>query len=239
MFPRVSERREYEDIHPRDRYSRRGDRADRRYHYEEEEFEYSPPRRHPTRVREVEKEVIEPRKIPVELTKGYHSRDSSVGPIPVPAHVSDEYAYLPKELHRDRGRDQLQLVRPKRGRRSPPEEVVVDKYSRHGRSRTRDHERDWDVDIERERRHVEDRHVIAPPRRTRSRPRDVDREEVFIRRDDSPGRRGMERDEIIIRREMNESPTSEASFEPEPLPLHAPPIHQDYVTHHKHVDHGT
>ena len=90
------------------------------------------------------------------------------------------------------------------------------------------------------------RHRPISHERERSRPRTDEREEIIIRRDErdkSRGRRDTDRDrdEIIIRRheERHRSSSPESVSEPpEPPIVRAPPIHQDVVTHHRHVDHG-
>ncbi|KAI4275791.1 MAG: hypothetical protein LQ337_002952 [Flavoplaca oasis] len=77
-------------------------------------------------------------------------------------------------------------------------------------------------------------------RRTmRSRSRSRDREDITIRHDERGGRH---RDEIIIRRD-EKSPSPEPVYAPppapvEPEPIRAPPIHQEIITHHRHIDHG-
>lgn len=45
----------------------------------------------------------------------------------------------------------------------------------------------------------------------------------------------VEEDEIAIRKNRIVSPPREVS----PEPIRAPPIHQDVITHHRHIDHGT
>lgn len=84
------------------------------------------------------------------------------------------------------------------------------------------------------------RDVSRETRRTmRSRSRSRDREDITIRHDDRGGRH---RDEIIIRRD-EKSPSPEPIYAPpmpppEPEPIRAPPIHQEIITHHRHIDHG-
>ncbi|KAL8911797.1 MAG: hypothetical protein Q9171_003065 [Xanthocarpia ochracea] len=77
------------------------------------------------------------------------------------------------------------------------------------------------------------------PMRSRSRSRSRDREDITIRHDERGGRH---RDEIIIRRD-EKSPSPEPVYAPpppppEPEPIRAPPIHQEIITHHRHIDHG-
>ena len=74
-----------------------------------------------------------------------------------------------------------------------------------------------------------------------------DTDEVIIRREEREvGRNGRdrEREEIIIRRHDSRSSspasTRAASVRPPPEPqvINAPPIHQEVITHHRHIDHG-
>ena len=70
--------------------------------------------------------------------------------------------------------------------------------------------------------------------RARSRGRGEE-EDIIIRHDE--GRKGH-KDEVIVRR--NERSPSIESYRPppEPEPVRAPPIHQEIITHHRHIDHG-
>ncbi|KAL9586880.1 MAG: hypothetical protein Q9212_000624 [Teloschistes hypoglaucus] len=87
---------------------------------------------------------------------------------------------------------------------------------------------------------VRRRDASRETRRTaRSKSRSRDREDITIRHDDRGGRH---RDEIIIRRDER-SPSPEPVYAPpppapEPEPIRAPPIHQEIITHHRHIDHG-
>lgn len=79
--------------------------------------------------------------------------------------------------------------------------------------------------------------------RARERSRETHRgdyEDITFKHDDSNGRH---KDEIIIRR-PERSPSPEPIREPvrepvrEPEPVRAPPIVQEVITHHRHIDHG-
>lgn len=65
-----------------------------------------------------------------------------------------------------------------------------------------------------------------------------DDEDIIIRHDENDRRH---KDEIIIRRNER-SPSPEPYVPPppppEPEPVRAPPIHQEIITHHRHIDHG-
>jgi hypothetical protein len=72
-------------------------------------------------------------------------------------------------------------------------------------------------------------------------------DEIIIRRDEREmGRNGREREreEIIVRRHDSRSPSPASTRAPsvrpppEPQVINAPPIHQEVITHHRHVDHG-
>lgn len=68
-------------------------------------------------------------------------------------------------------------------------------------------------------------------------------QEIIIRQEEREGRGGTrERQEIIVRRtSRSRSPASVVSMAPpriEPQVINAPTIHQEVVTHHRHVDHG-
>ncbi|KAL8693763.1 MAG: hypothetical protein Q9218_001459 [Villophora microphyllina] len=87
---------------------------------------------------------------------------------------------------------------------------------------------------------VRRRDASRETRRTvRSRSRSREHEDITIRHDDRGGRH---REEIIIRRD-EKSPSPEPVYAPpppppEPEPIRAPPIHQEIITHHRHIDHG-
>ncbi|KAL9595316.1 MAG: hypothetical protein Q9219_006512 [cf. Caloplaca sp. 3 TL-2023] len=120
------------------------------------------------------------------------------------------------------------------------------------RARSRADFREEDITIRREDRErpsrdfreedliIRRRDASRETRRTvRSRSRSRDREDITIRHDDRGGRH---RDEIIIRRD-EKSPSPEPVYAPpppppEPEPIRAPPIHQEIITHHRHIDHG-
>lgn len=90
----------------------------------------------------------------------------------------------------------------------------------------------------------------APPPRQRSMSRGAlvrkEREEWIVRRPRTPSPsppRDFEKEEIIIRRkERSPSPVREPTPEPPPPPppepIYRPPIIQEVITHHRHIDHG-
>ncbi|KAK5083103.1 hypothetical protein LTR05_006985 [Lithohypha guttulata] len=105
------------------------------------------------------------------------------------------------------------------------------------------------------RRYEDDLALTRPISHERSRGRShssASEDEIIIRRDEREGRRGeRSRQEIIIRhqsRSRSPSPTASVSTRapapappppaPEPQVIYAPQIHQEVITHHRHVDHG-
>ncbi|KAJ5524433.1 hypothetical protein N7494_011083 [Penicillium frequentans] len=81
---------------------------------------------------------------------------------------------------------------------------------------------------------------IRSPRRSRPGHGGIEVDEVIdIRRDEldrEPRRKITESEEIIIRKDRRGSTSRKRS--PSPEPIRAPPIHQDVITHHRHIDHG-
>ncbi|KAK2748927.1 hypothetical protein FQN57_007210 [Myotisia sp. PD_48] len=157
----------------------------------------------------------------------------------VGSRMHDDYLYMSPEL--ERGREGFGLRR-RRDRHSPPAEMIIDKHTRRSRGKHgEEEEHEWEVEIDRSRhrpRHHRLHHdelYLTRPRRHRSLPRPVEREEIVISREESP-RRVTEREELIVRHETDAA--SEASYHVEPNPIRAPPIHQEVVTHHRHIDHG-
>ncbi|KAI4152580.1 MAG: hypothetical protein LQ340_002831 [Diploschistes diacapsis] len=79
--------------------------------------------------------------------------------------------------------------------------------------------------------------------RTRGRGGDYKEEELIIRRDEHNGPRGRNDELVIRRKERSPSASSMTTMAPpepprEPEPIRAPPIHQEIITHHRHIDHG-
>ncbi|KAL8945051.1 MAG: hypothetical protein Q9216_000035 [Gyalolechia sp. 2 TL-2023] len=167
----------------------------------------------------------------------------------------------PRERERDRGYEKDEIIirrdereRPRTRASSFDRETIKlrvdDQEPRRARSRA--DFREEDITIRREERErpsrdfreedliVRRRDASRETRRTmRSRSRSRDREDITIRHDERGGRH---RDEIIIRRD-EKSPSPEPVYAPpppppEPEPIRAPPIHQEIITHHRHIDHG-
>ena len=149
----------------------------------------------------------------------------------------------------DRDRIYLRRERPRRPIPSGDDEIItrkirdyqLDDLPTHGR-RHREYESDWEIEreLKRNRRAEDVPYRMVSHERERSRPHADEMEELIISREsrERERRRGdMEREEIIIRREADRSPSPE-SLIAEPVPIRAPPIHQDVITHHKHVEHG-
>ena len=156
-------------------------------------------------------------------------RDSS-RPRPREGHEVDreEIRFRRGEVERPRPREvDREEITFRRGEREPPrtrevdrEEVIYRRDERGGRER--EFERDTVVVRPRER-------SLPPPRELVAR----EKEEFVVRRREPPPREEV-KDEIIIRRTEQRSP----SPPPEPEPIVRPPIIQEVITHHRHIDHG-
>lgn len=156
-----------------------------------------------------------------------------------------EFRRSEADLRSNRGRDEFD------GRRGEvdKEEIIIRRDERTGRRHDGAEERDRiSVRTRSQSRHR--REHLPPPGDLVAR----ETEEFIIRRkkprspspspSPSPPRRNFEREEIIIRRTEERSPTPPPP-EPEPVmlePIIRPPIrqeiHQEIITHHRHIDHG-
>lgn len=214
---------------------------------EREEFDFAPrpPRRSPSpepeRVREKEEIII--RK---------DDRDRLPPPAPPPPPVRGREEIIIRKDEREssrrpplreisRERDEVIIRRDDRYDRRPPREYERDREREEIIIRRDEDEREARYD---RRREYDDYYLDRPKSHERERSR-VGRganesDEIIIRRDEREGRGGdREREEIIIRRNSR-SPSPVASPRPPPKPpaIHAPPIVQEVITHHHHIDHG-
>ncbi|PGH04945.1 hypothetical protein GX51_03244 [Blastomyces parvus] len=192
---------------------------------------------------------------------GHEHRRDDGGPVHRRSRVVERRFSPPPTHARGFERDEV-VVRRERSRPPPPprepgferDEFVVRREKDHGPERrpAREYEREWEWererDIERERERERERverdHRRGSYVRERSNMRG-DTEEIIVRRDEREGHGGrgrgdMKREEVIIRRRDHSSSSSDASSHPpiEPPPIRAPPIHQEMITHHRHIDHG-
>ena len=155
----------------------------------------------------------------------------------------DRSTAAPRAKSRDYHEEDITIRRSERDRASrarsrdtrySEEDIIIrrdEREARRPRSRSLDH-RDDELVI---RRSSYSREREKP--RARSRGRGGDEEDIIIRHSDD--KRKGHKDEVIIRR--NERSPSLESYRPppEPEPVRAPPIHQEIITHHRHIDHGT
>ena len=145
------------------------------------------------------------------------------------------------------------------GERPRPREVDIEEVKFRDRSpvRRREYEKE-DITFRHEEREnsrsgrhehkdtitIREREKSQPAPRSRGELVAREREEFVVRRrDPSPPQRPREiiKDEIIIRRKEERSPTPEPTPPPPPPPPEAeirPPIIQEIITHHRHIDHG-
>ena len=156
--------------------------------------------------------------------------------------VSDDRSIAPRAKSRDYREEDITSRRSERERvprarsrdtKYSEEDIIIrrdEREPRRVRSRSRDVRQDELVI----RRSSYSRERERP--RARSRGRGGDEEDIIIRHDE--GRKGH-KDEVIIRRNER-SPSVDSYRSPlEPEPVRAPPIHQEIITHHRHIDHGT
>ncbi|PGH16304.1 hypothetical protein AJ79_01843 [Helicocarpus griseus UAMH5409] len=217
------------------------------------------------RVRDDDFEFIEHEQ-EVERGHGHGHRRDEISPVHRRSRVVERRFSPPSPPPAPRGveRDELVVRTRERSRPPPPresdferDEYLMRRGKEHGADRRPvrgydwewERERDWEMEREREREREGGRGDNGYRKgsyvRERSKPRG-DREEIIVRRDEGDrgggrGRGDIERDEVIIRRREESSSSSSSESRPsspfEPPPIRAPPIHQDVVTHHRHVDH--
>ncbi|EHY56938.1 hypothetical protein HRR83_001985 [Exophiala dermatitidis] len=134
---------------------------------------------------------------------------------------------------------------------------VVSRRGDYARSARGDVDRE-EVIIRREEQNLSPRYddyALSRPKsheraRSRSRPRrssSASNQEIIIRQEEREGRAGTrDRQEIIIRKNSrSRSPSPSVASAPaapppppEPQVINAPTIHQEVITHHRHIDHG-
>ncbi len=217
-----------------------------------EESEHRPPPRPRERSREREEIIIR---------KTEDDRDRGFGPPRREEREREEIIIRKTEDDRDRGygpprredreRDEIIIRRDERR----DDDVVSRRGGRGGDVEReeiiiRKDERDSDSYVPRSRY---DDYAIAPRpishERERSRTRhhgSDDGQEIIIRREEREGRNGdREKQEIIIRKTSHSRSPSPSSIStrrghlaPDPPIIRAPPIHQEVITHHRHIDHG-
>ncbi|PGH36612.1 hypothetical protein GX50_00471 [[Emmonsia] crescens] len=209
------------------------------------------------RVRDDDYELLEH-----EHEHEHEHRRGDFGPVHTRSRVVDR-KFSPPPPPRGVERDEL-VVRRERFRPPPPpppreseferEGLAVRREKDHGSERrpARGYDREWERErrMERETERERERGWIERDNRKDSYVRERsntrgDTEEIIVRRDEREGGGGrgrgdIKREEVIIRRREESSSSSEvSSHNPiEPPSIRAPPIHQEMITHHRHIDHG-
>lgn len=213
---------------------------------EREDIEFRARRRTPSPELRKEKEAIVIR------------RDRSESK-PAPVRRRDESREREEIIIRREERDAPPSRRSRKHAEEEREEIIIRRdekeapvrRSARAPPRYEDEERE-EIIIRREERDSRPSRMVSRPishERARSRAvSDVSHsdDEIIIRRSEREGRDGRkkETEEILIRRsEQSRSPSPVPSARPElePVPppvVYAPPIHQEVITHHRHVDHG-
>jgi hypothetical protein len=151
----------------------------------------------------------------------------------------------------DRDDDIRSVAASRRGGDREKEEIIIrrteedDTRSRHGIDREKEEItiRRTETDDDRYSRRggrsdigrLDNRPISHERERSRVRGRESDSEEIIIRKEDRG--RGDTQQEIIIRRHSRSNSPSSISTRGPPV-INAPPIHQEIITHHRHIDHG-
>ncbi|KAH8816786.1 hypothetical protein F5884DRAFT_234110 [Xylogone sp. PMI_703] len=136
------------------------------------------------------------------------------------------------------------VLRSRPHERSPSEVRISERFVERERSPSPERERVRARVVERrEREPSQVRRVIETRERIRERERSpsppVVVRERLVERLKSPSPPPVERIRTrIIEREKKEPSPSPSPSPPPPAPIIAPPIHQEIITHHRHIDHG-
>jgi hypothetical protein len=141
----------------------------------------------------------------------------------------------PREVEIEREEVRFRDRSPPRRRETDKEDIIFKHEHREDSRNGRDEHKDTLV--------IRNRERSLPPPRVRGEMIAREREEFVVRRrDPSPPRREREviKDEIIIRRREERTPTPPPAPlpPPPPEPEIRPPIIQEIITHHRHIDHG-
>ncbi|KAJ5304130.1 uncharacterized protein N7443_003790 [Penicillium atrosanguineum] len=168
---------------------------------------------------------------------------------PVPVFAPEPPGALPLRGDRVETEEEIRIrsrVRPRPHHRDvEEEEEIVIRRDERERDRRRRTEDDEEILLRREDRsrghrlnaEEDEELLIRREERDRDRHRVTKNEEELIIRRDERDRHGEEtEDEVILRKGKRRSPPRKPS--PDVASIHAPPIHQDVITHHRHIDHG-
>ncbi|OCK85266.1 hypothetical protein K432DRAFT_287153 [Lepidopterella palustris CBS 459.81] len=203
--------------------------------------EERPREREEISIRRGDRERPRPREVNTEETDiVIRHRDEESRPRPREVREVDreEITFRRGEVDKPRPRErevEREEIRFRRGEREPPRprEVETEEFiyrrdeSRPGRER--EYEKDTVI--------VRPRERSLPPPRPRGDLVAREREEFVVRRRERTPPREDTKDEIIIRRMEQRSP-SPPPPPPEPEAIVRPPIIQEVITHHRHIDHG-
>lgn len=160
----------------------------------------------------------------------------------------DEIVFRERRRHGRRSPSDPRLSRKQLGSgpsdkeaESPGEEIRIRERAR-SRSRGAEDEEQEEIIIrrrerDRRRRAAEELALIREEREMNRRRAAEEDEELIIRHKERDRRRGdFEDDEIMLRKNKSRSPPRDRSTSLKSI--HVPPIHQDVIMHHRHIDHG-
>ncbi|EZF29687.1 hypothetical protein H109_08056 [Trichophyton interdigitale MR816] len=142
-------------------------------------------------------------------------------------------------FHEDypRGRDEFLDARHRRGGFSPPPDGTRGEWHTRRRRRGKDeeYEEEFEIEVERDRKtghRRSPRHYSCPRETRRPPPRVFERDELVVRREDSPGWKIREKNDLIARRERD----IDIHFEDSVLPRHRPShiYEEDIFEHQRH-----
>ncbi|OAL73595.1 hypothetical protein A7D00_1623 [Trichophyton violaceum] len=145
-------------------------------------------------------------------------------------------------FHEDypRGQDEFLDTRHRRGRFSPPFDGTRGEWHTRRRRRGRDeeYEEEFEIEVDRDRHtghHRSPGHYSCPRETRKPPPRVVEREDLVVRREESPGWKRREKNDLIARREKDIDIHFEGSADPV-LPRHRPShiYEEDIFEHQRH-----
>ncbi|DAA75334.1 TPA_exp: Conserved glutamic acid rich protein [Trichophyton benhamiae CBS 112371] len=149
-------------------------------------------------------------------------------------------------FHEDypRGRDEILDIRHRRGGFSPPSDGIRGEWHTRRRRRGRDeeYEEEFEIEVDRDRRtghRRSPRHYSCPREPRRPPPRVVEREDLVVRREESPGWKRREKNDLIARREKDIDIHFEGSVHPV-LPRHRPShVYEEDIFEHQRYGRDT
>lgn len=158
---------------------------------------------------------------------------------PVPVYAPEPPGAFPLGGNVDDTEEEIRVrsrLRPRPHHREAEDDEIVIRREERDRDRRRRSEEVEEIILRREERNRGHRRNVEEDEEILIRREERDRDRHRVTEDDEELIKGDTEDEIIIRKDKRRSSPRERS--PSVEPIRAPPIHQDFITHHHHVDHG-